>query len=165
MKINYRREFELNTKYKYAKQEAIEYIINKGYGATILYEELGKIFSLSVTDELEFHKLKSVINKLKPVLIDYGIVIKTIINVGYYVLKPKQISGYCYHAYIRRTQKLLDKSANILNHVDLDKLSEIRMQEYNEVRELNDKVGGAIEETLYKSKYEHNREIYENLDD
>ena len=39
------------------------------------------------------------------------------------------------------------------------------MQEYNEVRELNNDVGSAIEETLYKSKYEHNREIYENLDD
>lgn len=137
MKVEYRREFNRNTKYKYTKQEAINYILSKKPGTTIRYEELGKIFGLAVTDELELHKLKDTIGRLKPILVEYGCVIKTIVHVGYYILKPKQISGHCYHTYIRKTLNLLQRSDNILRHIDLKELSDIRMNEYNEVSILN----------------------------
>ena len=165
MKQNYRYEFENNTKYKYAKQEAMEYIISKGYGATITYSELEKIFGLSIADELQFHKLKTAMSHLKNYLINYGVVLKTIVGIGYYILKPKQISGYCYHTYIRKTEKLLNKSDMILHHLDKSVLSEIRIKEYNEVCTLNNDVSTSIEETIYSSDYEHNKEYYNNLDD
>lgn len=165
MKQTYRVEFQNFNKYKYTKQEAINYIVDKGYGETILFEELGKIFNLSTTYEPDFIKLKQVVGRLKPILIPYGIVLKTIVNVGWYILKPKQISGYCYHAYIRKTEKMLEKSERILSHVDQTKLSNIRIQEHNEVKELNKDLSSKIEKTIDESKYIKNRYKYDNLDD
>ena len=165
MKVEYIEEFKTNTKYKYSKQEAINYIKEKGYGAVIGYEELGNIFGLSINDELSFHRLKTVVSHLKPILIEHGIVLKTILNVGYYILKPKQISGYCYHTYIRRTQNLLQKSEKILNHVDLSELSDIRLTEHKQVKALNKDVDNSIEMAIYRSDYEKNKEFYDNLQD
>ena len=165
MKQSYRYEYERNTNYKYAKQNTIEYILSKPYGETLSYQELGKLLGYNILDELEFHKLKDMMSHIKNVLIDYGYILKTIIGVGYYILKPKQISGYCYHTYIRKTEKLLDKSERILSHIDQSELSEIRIKEYNEVHKLNTDVGNSIETTIYNSDYEANKYIYENLND
>jgi len=165
MKQNYKYEYERNSKYKYNKQDAIEYILNKDYGETLSYNELGKLLGYNVNDELELHSLKNQMSKIKNILIDYGYILKTVIGVGYYILKPKQISGYVYHAYIRKTEKILNKSDRILTHVDKSELSAIRTKEYNEVHQLNKDVNNSIETTIYNSAYEANKTTYENLDD
>ena len=165
MKKNYRYEFAKNSTYKYGKQETIEYILSKNYGDTLSYLELGKLLGYNAYDELELHKLKDIMSHLKLILIDYGYILKTVVGIGYYILKPKQVSGYCYHTYIRKTESLLNKSERILNHVDKGELSAIRTQEYTEVVKLNKDVSNSISQTIYKSDYEKNKEYYDNLQD
>ena len=60
---------------------------------------------------------------------------------------------------------MLEKSDKILRHTELAGLSDIRMKEYNEVKKLNNDVSASIEATIYTSEYEHNKEIYDNLQD
>lgn len=165
MKQSYRYEYEKNSAYKYAKQDTINYILDKSYGETLTYKELGKFFNFNVDNEDDLLYLKFQMRDIKNVLIDYGYVLKTVVGIGYYILKPKQISGYCYHAYIRKTEKLLNKSDRILAHVDKSELSETRTQEHKEVCQLNRDVANSIETTIYNSDYEANKYIYENLDD
>ena len=103
--------------------------------------------------------------RVKNILIDYGYVLKTIVNVGYYILKPKQISGYCYHTYMRRTENLLEKSNRILQHTETYRLSTDRKKEYNEVCDLNADLITNIENTIEGSNYYHNKNHYDSLED
>ena len=52
-----------------------------------------------------------------PRIIEKGVVLKSVAGVGYYILKPKQVSGYVYHTYTRRIDKLLAKGGKILSLV------------------------------------------------
>lgn len=103
--------------------------------------------------------------KIKNILIDYGYVLKNITGVGYYILKQKQISGHCYHTYLKRTENFLDKSKRILMHVSENELSEIRKQEYYSVCELNQDLSNVVDKTISDSEYLKKKEYYDNLED
>ena len=118
MKKNFRYEGEYNSEFKQRISETVEYILDetkeKGKGITLSNKKLGNLLKYNIEDELEWKKYKSTMNRVKNILINYGIVLKSIVGIGYYVLKDNQISGYCYHTYIKRTTILLDKSEHIL---------------------------------------------------
>lgn len=158
-RINYRYEGQYNSKYKERISDVVEYILDKDYGQTIEFEILANMLHYNIEVEEENKKFKSTMARIKNILIDYGYVLKSVTGVGYYILKPKQISGYCYHTYIRRTTNLLDKSARILNHTQHSLLSQDRKEEYDNVCELNLDTANAIQSTIENSKY-YNRKIY-----
>ena len=103
--------------------------------------------------------------RIKNFLIEYGYILKSIRGLGYYILKPKQISGYCYHTYIRRTLNLLEKSDKILQHVDTWDLSDLRKQEHQEVQILNKDTISVINSTDRSSDYRKHKEEYDQLKD
>lgn len=165
MKQQFKYEYERESEYKYKKQEVIQYILDKKYGDTIYSKDLAKILGFNLENTKENDKYRTQMGRIKNVLIEYGYVLKSINGVGYYILKPKQISGYCYHAYIRRTENLLGKSAKILAHTEVSELSEIRREEYNNVCDLNIDTNNAIATTIENSEYYKKRNIYDNLND
>lgn len=165
MQPNYRYEGEYNSAKKQGKQEAIEFILNHNYGSTIGFLQIAQILGYNLDDEREARKFKSRMAFIKNYLINYGYILKSISGVGYYILKPKQISGYCYHTYIKHTEDLLKKSDRILSHVDKDELSDIRKEEYNSVLLLNYDVFENIDSTIDASEYFKNKEKYDNLED
>lgn len=165
MKPQFRYNGEYNSEKKQHMQETIEYILNQDYGTTISLDKMGQLLHYNVNDEKELKKFKSTMARVKNFCIDYGYILKTITNVGYYILKPKQISGYCYHTYIRRLPLLLQKSERILTHIDETELSEIRMKEKDEVIDLNLDLNTAIDKTTKGSMYYNNISEYANLDD
>ena len=165
MKKNFRYDSRYESEFKQRIQETIDFILEKNYGDTIGYIPLAKILHYNIDDELEAKKFKVMMGRVKNFLIDYGYVLKSIAGVGYYILKPKQISGYCYHTYIKRTESLLDKSGRILSHVEQSKLSEIRKEEYDNVCNLNLGVTNAIDTTIENSEYFNKKNYYENLED
>jgi hypothetical protein len=166
MKKNFRYESSYESEYKQRIQEVIEYILDEcKWGQTIPFEKLANMLHYNIEDEQENKKFKSTMARIKNYLIDYGYVLKSVTGVGYYILKPKQISGYCYHTYIRKTENLLNKSARILQHTRKSELSEIRMEEYNNVVDLNFDVTNAIDSTIESSKYYAKKNIYDNLED
>lgn len=165
MKAEFRYDSRYQSEHKQHMQETIEFILGKRYGDTIGYIPLAKLLHYNIDDELEARKFKVMMGRIKNFLIDYGYVLKSIAGVGYYILKPKQISGYCYHTYIRRTEGLLCKSGRILSHVAQNELSEIRKEEYDNVCNLNLDVTNAIDITIENSEYFSKKNEYDSLED
>lgn len=165
MKPEFRYVGERDSKKKQNIAECVEYILGKKRGDTMSTESLASILGYNIDDELEYKKFKSTMLRVKDFLINYGYVIKSIAGVGYYILKSKQISGYCYHTYILKTERLLEKSDRILTHVDKTELSEIRTEEYNNVNTLNQDTYEAIDNTINDSEYWKKKNYYDNLED
>lgn len=165
MKSNFRYDSNYETEYKQRIQETIEYILDKDYGKTIEFYVLSKLLHYNIDDEKENKKFKSTMARVKNFLIDYGYVLKSITGVGYYILKPKQISGYCYHTYILRTENLLNKSDRILKHIDSSQLSNIRKEEKQEVTNLNTEMINTIDTTIENSQYYKKKQKYDSLED
>lgn len=161
MQVNYR----YNSKNEMKIQDACTYILDKSYGDTISFEQLANLLKYNLEDETEKKRFKNVMSKVKNILINYGYVLKTITGVGYYILKPKHISSYCYRTYIDKTKTLLEKSERILVHVDQKELSEIRKKEYSEMTELNQQLYGEIGLVVEGSEYGRNRAYYNSLED
>ena len=103
--------------------------------------------------------------RVKNILVDYGYILKTITGVGYYILKPKHISSYCYRTYVDRTKRLLEKSERVLRHVDRTELSDDRKKEHSEMTDLNQQLYGEIGLIVEGSEYGKNRAYYESLGD
>jgi hypothetical protein len=165
MQPNFRYDSRYNSLKKRELQETIELILDKDYGETIPFEQLSKILHYNLDDEQEKRKFRSAMARVKNFLIDYGYVLKTITNVGYYILKPQHISSYCYRTYIDKTKVLLEKSERILTHVDQAELSDVRKKEHSEMTDLNRELYGEIGLIVESSDYGKNRAYYNSLKD
>ena len=161
VEVNYRYASKREAQIK----DALDYILDKDYGATIEFTKLAEIMRFNIEDEQEERRFKSTMGRVKNILIDYGYILKTITGVGYYILKPKHISSYCYRTYIDKTKVLLEKSERILAHVDKNELSDIRKKEHKEMCQLNQEVYGEIGLVVEGSDYGKNRSYYNSLKD
>lgn len=161
IEVNYR----YNTKRENQIKDALEFILDKDYGATIEFGKLAEIMHYNIEDEVEEKRFKNTMARVKNILIDHGYILKTITGVGYYILKPKHISSYCYRTYVDRTKVLLEKSERILKHVDRTELSDIRKKEHTQMQDLNQQLYGEIGLIVEGSDYGRNRHYYNNLKD
>lgn len=162
MNINYG---ERDTFYRDNIAECIEYILSKDYGTTFEKQELAKILRLNIELTKENDKFMEKMCRIKNYLIEKGVVLKSIAGVGYYKLKPKQVSGYVYHKYTRRIDNMLAKGSKILNYTPKYDLSEIRKEEINNLMDLNTDLINNVDTTIENSEYYHKKDIYDNLDD
>ena len=103
--------------------------------------------------------------RIKNALIDKGYLLKTITNVGYYIMKPKQIPNYVYRTYTLKTLRLIEKQGRILTHTETLDLSEQRKKENEEIKKLTEVTYEAIENSIFTSDYFKNKNIYDNLND
>ena len=160
MKQNFRFEQVHNSKKKGNKQETIEFILEKDYGATISHTELSKLLGYNINDEEEFKKYTSMMNSIKKFCLNYGRVLKGISGVGYYILKPSEISRHCYRTYIKKAGKLYDKSAFVLDRTDKTELTELRLEELNNMIALNQSLIDNAWKTIQESVYYSRRVVY-----
>ena len=165
MEKNFRYEQTNESKKKQNIQETVEFILDKEYGTTIAHTEIGKILGYNVNDEIEFIKYKSMMIKVKNFLLQYGYVLKSISGIGYYILKPSQISSHCYKAYIKKAGRTYDKSLYILGRVDETELTAVRKEELENIRKLNEQLVESTEKILVESKYYSRKNYYDTLDD
>ena len=126
---------------------------------------MARILGFNIEDESENRKFKNVMSKVKNVLIDHGYILKTVTGVGYYILKPKHISSYCYRTYVDKTKRLLEKSERILSHIDKTELSGIRKKEQSQMYDLNQQLYSEIGLIVEASDYGKNRNYYNSLKD
>lgn len=145
--------------------ELIQFILTKDFGETIDNEKCAKILKINLNDEEQFKKYKSIMGRIKKNLIDYGYILKTVSGIGYYIMKPKEISSYCYRKYMTGTIKLLDKSEHILECTKTDELSQVRTEEYNNVCNLNKSLKDEIFSSIRQSGYYRRKQYYDNLED
>lgn len=162
---NFRYDSRYQSLRKRSMQEAIEFILDKQYGETIQFEQMARVLGFNIDDEGEYRKFRSAMARVRNFIIDYGYVLKSISGVGYYILKPKHISSYCYRTYIDRSKVLLEKSQRILNRVDETDMSDVRKQEHQEMLTLNQDIYNGMGLTIETSEYGQKRAFYNNLDD
>jgi hypothetical protein len=145
---------ELTPKEK--RKEIYKLIHNKNYGETVTFEELNKIIKEDLKDPYGKIRFKSQMSKVKNKLYDDGIVIRSIYNIGYYILKPNQVSSYTYRNFIVKPIKSFDKAKKILEHTNAKGLNA------DELTELN--TTGSLNETLIKTSNRIlNSEPYKNI--
>ena len=137
----------------------------KRLGETLTKEELAKILGFNIEFTKEDDKFKEKMGRIKNFLIEKGVVLKSVAGVGYYILKPKQVSGYVYHTYTRRIDKLLAKGGKILNYTPKHDMSEIRKEEITSLIDLNSDLINNVDTTIENSKYYEKKDYYDNLDD
>lgn len=164
---NLKRTF--NYRYSSSKEQYIvrfiECVVERGYGETITLEETGKLLQYNIEDEHELKKMKSVMCRIKNYLIDRGYVLKSIVGVGYYIMKPKQIPNYVYRTYTLRTLRLIEKQDRILAHTPISDLSVVRQEENSQIKDLTKVTYEAINKSIDESEYFKNRAFYNGLDD
>lgn len=161
MEINFKRSSKNESKYS----NVCKYILDKEYGDVVDFKTLAKMFEIDLIEDSDWKKLQNRMKQVKNILIDYGIVLKNVIGVGYYILKPKQISSYCYRTYVEKSKNLLDKSERILKNVDKKELSEVRKKEHKEMQEFNKKLVKEVDLVEEYSEYAKNKTYYNSLED
>ena len=164
-KLDFRYEGIYNSQYKQNVQETVEHILERNYGETLTHETLGKMLGYRIDNEEEFRKYKNMMSKVKNIVLPYGRILKSVAGIGYYILKPKQISSYCYRTYIQRTQRMLAKSKEVLGYVELSELSDDRRLEHKDVSVLSDDLIENARQTIERSTYYDQRRYYDNLED
>lgn len=165
MKNDFRYQGERDSKKKQNIQETVEFIIEKNYGTTITHGQLSKILGYNIEEEIEFKKYRSVMSRIKNFVLQYGYVLKGISGVGFYILKPTQVSSHCYRTYIKRAGRLYDKSAYILDRTDKTEMNEIRKQEIQNMMDLNKKLIENSFNTIKESPYYSRKAYYDSLED
>jgi hypothetical protein len=165
MKQNFRFEQERDSSKKQYKQEVIEYILNEPYGIVINNDELGPMLKYNIDDEEEFKKYKAMMNQIRQVLLKYGRVLKSVPGTGYYILKPTQVSQHCYRTYIKSASRLYDKSAYVLDRTDKSEMNKERLEEINNMINLNKQLIENTWDTIQESAYYSRKNVYDNLKD
>jgi hypothetical protein len=122
------------------RKELINYILQFTHGDTITFEEIGELLNLNIKNEDEMKYLKRRVNGVRNALIDEGYLLKTISNIGYYILTPNQVPSFTYRTYIVKPQKAYQKASRILEHTTITKLNKKGKSEYNGVCKLNNEL-------------------------
>lgn len=142
---------ELTPKEKREKIKKI--ILNKEYGETISYNELNQIFKEDLRDSYGRNVLRRQMNIVKNELFNEGYVIRPIYHVGYYILKPNQVSSYTYRNYIVKPMNSFKKAKVILNNTEKKKLKGQEISEYALTYKLNEEIIHANTEIINLEEY------------
>lgn len=163
--MNYRYEGEYDSKKRRNIQEVVEYILEQEYGNTISDTDLAKILGYNINLEEEWYKYRNMMARVRNFLLQYGYVLKTVSGVGYYILKPEQVTKHCYKTYVKRASRLYNKSAFVLDRTDKTELNKDRLEEIQNMMELNKQLIEKVENTIMESKYYSRKDYYDSLED
>ena len=144
-------KYELTQKEK--REKVMELILTKEYGYTLSYEELNDIFQENLNDRYGRELIRREMCKVKNNLFEKGYVIRPIYNVGYYILKPNQVSSYTYRTYIAKPINSFKKARTILDNTAKNKLKGQEVSEYQTTCELNEAMLYASTELIQSDEY------------
>lgn len=134
--------------------EVEKYIKQKNFGDTITFEELQTLTKYNLKDKFENYKFKAnVIRPVKNRLIHSGIVIRSIRNIGYYILKPNQVQSYTYRTYIIKPLKHFEKAATILINSKTTELDEVELEKHNLTLNLDTELMEVTDKLIKNKKY------------
>ena len=135
-------------------EELEKFFKDKDFGQTITFEELQPLTQYNLDDKYELYKFKSsLMSKVKNRLIQKGIVLKSIKNIGYYILKPNQIQSYTYRTYIVKPLKHFEKAATILINSKTTELKEAELEKHNLTLNLDKELIETTNKLIKNKKY------------
>ena len=165
MNNNFRYQGEYESKKKQNIQETVEFILSKNYGSTLMHGELAHLLGYNIEDEEELKKYQSIMGRIKNFVLDYGYVLKGISGIGFYILKPSQVSKHCYRTYVKRAGRMYDKSAYILGRTEKENLDADRLEEIKNMIDLNKQLIDVAWNTVKESAYFSRKDYYDSLED
>lgn len=151
-------EIKNNISLQEKREKVVELILERKYGDTITNEEINGILKEDLKDEYGKKRFKSNMNKVKNILITKGIVVRSISNIGYYILMPRQISSYTYRNFIVKPIKNFEKAKIILENTNNKVLNNKEKEEYKKTRSLNDALCYASNELINNIEYKDLKE-------
>ena len=163
MKVNYRYEGEYKSEKRQKISETVDYIVEKNYGATLLHSDLCKLLGYNMSNDEEFEKYKSTMGRVKEILLQFGRVLVSVNGVGYYILKPSQVSRHCYKKFVQSASRKYDKCSFILHRVDNTELIPERLEELQNMIQLNRQLMNSAEKVLKESAYYSRKDYYNSL--
>lgn len=134
--------------------EVEKYIRQKNFGDIISFKDLQTLTKYNLDNKFENYKFKT--NVMRPVknrLIQSGIVIRSVRNIGYYILKPNQIQSYTYRTYIVKPLRHFEKAATILINSKVQNLDEVELEKHNLTLNLDTELMKVINELIKSEKY------------
>ena len=134
--------------------EVEKYIKKKNFGDIISFKDLQTLTKYNLDDKFENYKFKT--NVMRPVknrLIQSGIVIRSVRNIGYYILKPNQIQSYTYRTYIVKPLRHFEKAATILINSKVQNLDEVELEKHNLTLNLDTELMKVTNELIKSEKY------------
>lgn len=151
---------------KIEEQNEVINHINKiySYGDVIPDSVLAQILNYRIDDRKEYSRYINMMYTIKNKLIKHNKILKRIEN-GYYILKPSQISRYCYRKKIHQAHNLIKKSSYILENVDDSFLQKDRIEELENIKYLSFELDVQIQSIIETSKYYSRMDYYNNLND
>lgn len=150
-------EIELTPKQKSIK--IVELILTKKKGDTLKFEELNSIIKENLKDEHGKNKFRKIMQKAKNQLINYGILIKGINGVGYYILKTNQMSSYTYRNYMIKPIKQIQKGKTILDNLNKKELNNEETKKYDLTKKLNDNLVNINKDQINSKEFISLKEI------
>ena len=145
--------------------ETVEYILTMQYGSTVSNDKLAKILGYNLDDDNEYRKYKGTMGRVKSFLQSYGYILRNISGIGYYILRPSEISRHCYNTYIKKAARTYDKSLFVLDHVDKLELTTDRLEELAKIKELNRQLIESVDKVLTESVYYDRKAYWDSLKD
>ena len=135
-------------------EEIENYIKQKHFGDTITFTELQSLTKYNLNDKVENYKFKTnILRTVRNRLIHSGIVLKSVRNIGYYILKPNQIQSYTYRTYIVKPLKHWEKANIILNSSKSTKLNETELERHSLTLELSTELLEETNKIIKNKKY------------
>lgn len=138
---------------KEKREQVYNYILTKKYGDTITNEELNNILQEDLKDEYGKIRFRNQMVKVKDTLYKKGFVIRPIYNIGYYILKPNQVSSYTYRNFIVKPTKQFKKAQKILKYTDCKEFNVEETTEFELTRTLNKNIIDTTNKILNSEKY------------
>lgn len=138
---------------KEKREEVYNLILTKKYGDTVTNEEINNILQEDLKDEYGKKRFRDQMNKVKNKLYEKGYVIRCIYNIGYYILKPNQVSSYTYRNFIVKPTKQFKKAQKILKHTDCKEFNVEETTEFELTRTLNKNIIDTTNKILNSEKY------------
>lgn len=140
---------------KEKREQVYNYILTKKYGDTITNEELNNILQENLKDEYGKIRFRNQMVKVKDTLYKKGFVIRPIYNIGYYILKPNQVSSYTYRNFIVRPTKQYNKAKIILENINNKEFNNDENLEFKTTKSLNKKIIDTTNNLLNSNEYKN----------
>lgn len=128
----------INKTYQEKIENLKKYILDKDFGITLTFEDLNEFIGEDLKEEDGMKRFKNVMRKVRKQLYKNGYVLKGIMNVGYYILKPNQIAGYTYRNFMLKPLNSFYTAQVILDNTKKNKLNIEEKQKHFKTQGLNE---------------------------
>lgn len=147
---------------KEKREKLYEFILSKNYGETITIEQINNILQENLNSDLGSKRFRNQINKVKNKLYEKGYVIRSIYDIGYYILKPNQVSSYTYRNFIVKPTKQFNKARIIMKNTNSKNLNDDEYIELYNTIELNKEMIRTTNKILNSEKNFYKKGNYYN---